>query len=152
MEKPRNKHRRSGYIALRYDLSETIKLKYLLVLKDPWHGLNIEGCLIGARIKCFNSIMVESGNVINLILGSVDVVIGAREFFCLSCVRWVDGPTPDSTLSPGEIWGHWWALEDSIVSRIWTTSRWTFPELHAIVNCGSLECRPLGSVHISCEN
>jgi hypothetical protein len=44
--------------------------------------MSIEGYLIGARIKYFNSIMVETGNIINLILGSFDVVIGAREFFC----------------------------------------------------------------------
>jgi hypothetical protein len=47
-----------------------------------------------AQIKHFNSIMVKTGNTINLILGSVDVVIGAREFFCSSCVRWVDGTNP----------------------------------------------------------
>jgi hypothetical protein len=82
MEKRCNRHRRSGYITLRYDISQTIKLKHLLVLKDPRHDLNIEGYLIGARIKYFNSIMVETGDTINLILGSVDVVIGAREFFC----------------------------------------------------------------------
>jgi hypothetical protein len=44
--------------------------------------MNIEGNLIGARIKYFNIIMVETGNTINLILGSVDVLIGVREFFC----------------------------------------------------------------------
>jgi hypothetical protein len=81
-EKCCNRHRRSGYIALRYYTSETIKSKHLSVLKDPWHDLNIEGYLIGALIKYFNSIIVETGNKINLILRSVDVVTGAREFFC----------------------------------------------------------------------
>jgi hypothetical protein len=90
-EKPRNRYRRFGYIALRYDISEIIKSKHSLVLKDPWHDLNIEGYLIGERIKYFNSLMIETGNTINLILGSVDVVIGAREFLSSNCVRSVDG-------------------------------------------------------------
>jgi hypothetical protein len=81
-EKRRNRHRRSGYIALRYNTSEIIKSKRPSVINDPWHDLNIEGYLIGARIKYFNSIMVETGNTINSILGSIDVVIGARELFC----------------------------------------------------------------------
>jgi hypothetical protein len=55
------------------------------------HDLNIEGYFIRARIKYFNNIMVETGNTINLIVGSVDVVIMAREFFCESGVRWFNG-------------------------------------------------------------
>jgi hypothetical protein len=69
-------------MGLRYDISATIKLKHLLVLKDPWHDLNIDGYLIRARINYFNSIMVEAGNTMNLIVGNVEVVIGARDFFC----------------------------------------------------------------------
>jgi hypothetical protein len=81
-EEPPNGHRRPGYIALRHDISETIKSKHLLVLKDRRHDLNIEGYLIGAWIKYFNGIMVETGNTITLILGRVNVVIGASELFC----------------------------------------------------------------------
>jgi hypothetical protein len=33
-----------------------------------------------ARIKYFNSIMIETGNTTNLIFGNVEVVAGAREF------------------------------------------------------------------------
>jgi hypothetical protein len=36
--------------------------------------------LSGVRIKYFNSIMIETGNITNLILGSVEVVVGPREF------------------------------------------------------------------------
>jgi hypothetical protein len=35
----------------RHDISETIKLKHLFVLKDPSHDLSIERHLIGAWIK-----------------------------------------------------------------------------------------------------
>jgi hypothetical protein len=35
--------------------------------------LNIDASLIGARIKYFNSIMVETGNTIGLTPGSVEV-------------------------------------------------------------------------------
>jgi hypothetical protein len=69
-------------MALRYDISETIKSKHLLVIRDPWHDLNIKGYLSGARIQYFNSTMVETGNIISLILGCVDGVVGARELFC----------------------------------------------------------------------
>jgi hypothetical protein len=62
--------------------------------------------------------MVETGNTINLILGNVDVVIGAREFFAKIASDGSMEPTPDLTLPPGEIWGIGRALEDSIVSRI----------------------------------
>jgi hypothetical protein len=62
------------------EISEAIKSSHLLVLKDPWHDLNIERYLSRARIKCFKSIMIETGNPSNLILGSVEVVVGAREF------------------------------------------------------------------------
>jgi hypothetical protein len=44
--------------------------------------MNIEAYLIRARIKYFSSIMVETGNTINLIFGSVDLVVWARESFC----------------------------------------------------------------------
>jgi hypothetical protein len=79
-EKCRDRHRRSGDSDLREEISEAIKSKRLLVLKDPWHDLNIERYLSGVRIKYFNSIMIETGNTTNLILGSVEVVFGAREF------------------------------------------------------------------------
>jgi hypothetical protein len=36
--------------------------------------------LIRAGINYFNNIMLETGNKINLILGSVEIVIGAKEF------------------------------------------------------------------------
>jgi hypothetical protein len=42
--------------------------------------VNIERYLSRVRINYFNSIMIETGNTTNLILGSVEVVIGAREF------------------------------------------------------------------------
>jgi hypothetical protein len=51
-----------------------------LVLKDAWHDLNIERYLSRARIKYFHRVMIETGNTANLILGSVEVVAGAREF------------------------------------------------------------------------
>jgi hypothetical protein len=63
---------------LRYDASETIKSKHLLVFKSPQHDLNIERYLVGAWIKYFNSIMVETGNKSNLIPGSVEGVIGGK--------------------------------------------------------------------------
>jgi hypothetical protein len=75
-----NRHRRSGDSDLREEISEIIKSKRLLVLKGPLHDLNIERYLIRVRIKYFNSIMIETGNTTNLILGIVEVVVGAREF------------------------------------------------------------------------
>jgi hypothetical protein len=62
--------------------------------------------------------MVETANTINLILGSVDVVIGSREFFAKVASDGSLEPTPDSMLSPGEIWEIGRAIKDSIVSRI----------------------------------
>jgi hypothetical protein len=44
--------------------------------------LNIEKDLSQVRTKCFNRIMIETGNTTNLILGSVKAVVGAREFVC----------------------------------------------------------------------
>jgi hypothetical protein len=75
----KNRHKRSGDSDLGEEVSAVIKSKHLLVLKDPWHDLNIEKYLSQVRIKCFNSIMIETGNTTKLILGSVEVVIGARE-------------------------------------------------------------------------
>jgi hypothetical protein len=82
---------RPGDSDLRAEISEAIKSKHLLVLKDPWHGLNIEKYRSSVQIKCFNNIMIETGSTTNLILGSVEVVFGAWEFIWWSCVRWIDG-------------------------------------------------------------
>jgi hypothetical protein len=79
-EKCRNRHRRSEDSDLKEEISEAIKSKHLLVLKDPRHDLNIEKYLSRARIKCLNRVLIKTGNTTNLILGGVDVVFGAREF------------------------------------------------------------------------
>jgi hypothetical protein len=42
--------------------------------------MNIEKYLSWVRAKCFDSIMTETGNPTNLILGSVEGVVGAGEF------------------------------------------------------------------------
>jgi hypothetical protein len=73
-------HRRSGDSDLKEEISEATESKRLLVLKDPRHGLNTEKYLSRVRIKCFNNIMIETGNATNLILGSVGGVVGARKF------------------------------------------------------------------------
>jgi hypothetical protein len=135
--------------------------------------------LIEAWIKCFNSIMVETGNTINLILGSVGKVIGAREVFAKVASDGSMEPTADSVLSPGEIWGISRPLENlnNIKLNGWANSEIVhiireqnteiagtlnsrksyiqlsmFPKPRAIVNYGSLERHPLESVPSSCEN
>jgi hypothetical protein len=65
---------------LREEIFEAIESNHLLVLKDPRHDLNIERYLSRVRIKSFNNIMIETGNTTNVIIGSVEVVVGAREF------------------------------------------------------------------------
>jgi hypothetical protein len=65
---------------LREEISEAIKSKHLLVLQDPRHDLNIERYLSRVRIKRFNNIMIETRNTMDLILGNIKVVVGAREF------------------------------------------------------------------------
>jgi hypothetical protein len=81
-----NRHRRSGDRDLREEISEAIKSKHKLVLNDPWHDLKIERYLSRVRVKCFNNIMIETGKATNLVLGSVKVVVEAREFVWWSCV------------------------------------------------------------------
>jgi hypothetical protein len=61
-------------------MSEAIDPKHLLLPQEPYYDLNIERYLSGVRIKCFNRIMIETGNTTNIIIGSVGVVVGAREF------------------------------------------------------------------------
>jgi hypothetical protein len=62
------------------EISEAIKSKHLSALKDPEHDLKIERYLSRVQIKSFNNIMIETGKTTNLILGSVEVVVRAREF------------------------------------------------------------------------
>jgi hypothetical protein len=67
-------------------LKSSPKIGLIVNGRDGRHQLKS----LNVRIKCF-SIMIETGSLTNLILGSVEVVFGAREFVWLSCVGWVDG-------------------------------------------------------------
>jgi hypothetical protein len=64
-QKYRKRQKWSGDNDLKGEISEAIKSKHLLVLKDPWHDLNIERYLSRVGIKCFNIIMIETGNTTN---------------------------------------------------------------------------------------
>jgi hypothetical protein len=88
---------------MKEEISGAMTSKHLLLLKDPWHDLNIEKYLSRVRIKCFNSIMAEAGNATNSILESVEVVLGAREFPDKVASDRSIQAILDSTLSPGDI-------------------------------------------------